>query len=206
MPCDGRAVLELGAGPALPCIVAALNGARALVATDFPNDDMLRNTEANLHANLPVRAAARCRVVGHAWGRECMGVLAALRELRAASCHGVGVDGFELIILSDLLYELEHEALLRTCNACLSHAPDARVLVAFQPHDPQNLRRQIAFFATAALPAYAMESRRLLCLAAPPMFDATADPHSAACRVHVHVLRRAAHSGEPWGLPFPSWP
>lgn len=195
VPCARGAVLELGAGPALPCIVAALNGARAVVATDFPDDEMLRNTEANLRANLPPQAAARCRTVGHAWGRDCEPVLAALRELG-------GNGGFDLVILSDLLYELEHAALLRTCTACLSARPSSRLLVVFQPHDPVNLQRQLAFFALAAQPPFELESRRLLCLKAPPMFELAATAGSTARRVHLHLLRRAAHCRQPWGLPF----
>lgn len=194
--CAGLSVLELGAGPALPCIVAALNGARALVATDFPDAEMLRNTEANLRANLPAAAAARCRTVGHAWGRDCAPVLAALCEL------GGGRAGFDLVVLSDLLYELEHEALLRSCAACLSARPCARLLVAFQPHDPVNLHRQLRFFALAAQPPFELQARRLLCLRAPAMFDAADAAGPAAWRVHVHLLRRAAHRDRPWGRPF----
>jgi predicted nicotinamide N-methyase len=137
VPCGRRLLLELGAGPALLCIIAALNGARAVVATDCPDGERVHNTEANLRVDLPARVTARCRVLGHAWGGECAPLLAALRELRSEA----GFGGFDLLTFSDLLYELEHGALLRTCDVCLSPEPCARLLVAFQPHDPQNLHR-----------------------------------------------------------------
>jgi nicotinamide N-methyltransferase len=187
-------VLELGAGPALPCIVAALCGAAAVVATDFPDEAMLRNTQANLEANLPTRALGRCRTVGHAWGGDCVPLLCALRELTASGPRS-GEDGFDLIVLSDLLYELEHEALLRTCATCLSSSAHAQVLVAFQPHDPIQLHKQLHFFALARQPPYSLCARRLFCIRAPPMFDATARVGSTARRVHVYSLWRAPLSG-----------
>jgi nicotinamide N-methyltransferase len=190
----GASVLELGAGPALPCIIAALGGAAAVVASDFPDRDMLRNTQANLDANLPARLRGRCRAVGHAWGADCAPLLSARREL--TSSGEAGADGFDLVVLSDLLYELEHEALLRSCAACLSRAPRACVLVAFQPHDLVQLGRQLRFFALASQPPYSLHARRLRCIHAPPMFHAGAAADSAARRVHVYVLWRAEHGAD----------
>jgi hypothetical protein len=45
----------------------------------------------------------------------------------------------------------------------------------------------------AARPPHELESRSLLRLNVPPMFDAAAAPLQR--RVHVHLLRRAAHRG-----------
>jgi len=44
----GKYVLELGAGAALPSIVAAMNGAAKVVATDYPDADLIENIEYNI--------------------------------------------------------------------------------------------------------------------------------------------------------------
>lgn len=193
---DGRTVLELGAGAALPCILAALHNAAAVVASDFPQPEMLRNTRANLEGSLPEAALRRTRVVGHAWGADASPLLGALADLLEPSPHAGSsgaASGFELILLSDLLYELEHEALLRSCVACLASRPHARVVAAFQPHDPIQLQRQLGFFTAAA--ELGLESRRLLCVRAPPMFRAGVPAGSPARLVHVFELRRRASPG-----------
>ena len=61
----GRAVLEVGAGAALPSVVAGLLGACALVTSDWPDARMLANTAANLNANLAPEAHQRVMVVGY---------------------------------------------------------------------------------------------------------------------------------------------
>ena len=50
--CDvqGKTVLELGAGAALPSIIAAKRGAHVL-ATDFPEDQIISNILHNADAN-----------------------------------------------------------------------------------------------------------------------------------------------------------
>mmetsp|Transcript_11484 Transcript_11484/g.34046 ORF Transcript_11484/g.34046 Transcript_11484/m.34046 type:complete len:378 (+) Transcript_11484:55-1188(+) len=224
--CQGRAVLELGAGPALPCIIAAARGARAVVATDYPDDAMLKNTHANLDRNLAPEERARTRVAGLLWGRDPQGALDALEEvvsqgsspsgaefggLCAFGCGsgdpheagakvreeaGARAQAFDLILLSDLLYELEHQALLRTCDACLAHSPQAEILVAFQPHDPVNLGRQRDFFTMAEQPPFSFVAERMLCLRAPAMFEPRA-LDEVACRVHVHRLCRSGATAAP---------
>jgi len=211
--CEGLSLLELGAGPALPCVIAALNGACAIVASDFPDAAMLDNTAANLDANLPPRLRSRCRVVGHAWGRGSAELLSARREILVLleaerepslqcakadlwSAGGDGrVEGFEMIVLSDLLYELEHHALLTSCVACLAPTPDAQVLVAFQPHDPVNLHRQRAFFELAQGPPFHLACvERISCTQAPRMFrpqrETRPQDDSPATLVHLYSLRR----------------
>ena len=66
----GRTVLELGAASGLPSIVCALNGARRVVATDYPDADLLGNLTANaarycidVARPCPIAVAVRCHVV-----------------------------------------------------------------------------------------------------------------------------------------------
>ena len=48
-----RRVLELGAGCALPALVCALNGAKRVVATDYPDDILIANIRRNIDEVLP---------------------------------------------------------------------------------------------------------------------------------------------------------
>ena len=124
---EGRSVLEIGAGAALPSVVAALRGARALVVSDYPDELMLANTRKNLQTNLPAERHERTAVVGHDWSTPPQPLLAALAELDDGAEGG----GFDLLLLSDLLYSCEHEPILTVIAATLSTAP--RIRCSFEP-------------------------------------------------------------------------
>jgi predicted nicotinamide N-methyase len=180
----GRAVLEIGAGAALPSVVAALLGARAVLVTDYPDERMLHNMRRNVQHNVPPAAAARTSVVGYDWKTSPSALLERLAELSpCADGHGRTAGGggaFELILLADLLYECEHEPILRAVAACLAAdgtagadacaasgggsdgaaaAPRARALLTFQVHDHCQLARQMAFFELA--PGFGLAGRRM---------------------------------------------
>lgn len=46
----GKSVLELGAGAGLPSIAAATWGAKQVVVTDYPNEDLVENMRINVAA------------------------------------------------------------------------------------------------------------------------------------------------------------
>ena len=48
----GKSVLELGAGAALPAIVAALNGAKCVTITDYPDGDLVESMTQNVAQNI----------------------------------------------------------------------------------------------------------------------------------------------------------
>ncbi|KAI6093082.1 hypothetical protein F4821DRAFT_222045 [Hypoxylon rubiginosum] len=69
----GLDVLELGAGTALPSIMAALLGARSVTVTDYPSEVVLKMLRANVAANAqpetsPGGTVAPLAVDGHSWG------------------------------------------------------------------------------------------------------------------------------------------
>lgn len=72
----GLATIELGAGTALPSLLAGLLGARRVVLTDYPAPAVVANLRANAARNLrPALAPAGGKLVapsvevdGHAWG------------------------------------------------------------------------------------------------------------------------------------------
>jgi hypothetical protein len=75
----GHTVLELGAGTGLAGIVAAKAGAREVVVSDYPAEEVLRNLQVNVERNLGTedrqgqvdrdRDGKKCWVVGHEWGQ-----------------------------------------------------------------------------------------------------------------------------------------
>ena len=130
---EGRSVLEIGAGAALPSVVAALRGARAQVVSDYPDELMLANTRKNLQTNLPPERYERTAVVGHDWSTPPQPLLAALAGLDGGDGPAGAAEGggFELLLLSDLLYSCEHEPILTVIAATLSTAP--RIRCSFEP-------------------------------------------------------------------------
>ena len=150
----GRTVLEIGAGAALPSVMAALLGARAVVVSDYPDDNMLQNMRANLTANLPPEQRRRAVVVGYDWNhsaRSLVSTLSGLQNSRRGGGDVGGAEGFNLVLLSDLLYECEHALILRAVASSLAAAPeDARALLTFQVHDVCQLPKHVAFFKMAA--------------------------------------------------------
>jgi EEF1A N-terminal glycine/lysine methyltransferase len=55
---------------------------------------------------------------GHIWGQKIPDILSLLSS---SSCNGEGGEKFDLIILSDLIFNhSQHDALLKTCTECLS--------------------------------------------------------------------------------------
>ncbi|KAI1414269.1 hypothetical protein F5Y13DRAFT_159150 [Hypoxylon sp. FL1857] len=69
----GLETLELGAGTALPSIMAALLGAKNVVVTDYPSATVLETLRRNVTANAkpecsPHNSLAPLIVEGHAWG------------------------------------------------------------------------------------------------------------------------------------------
>jgi predicted nicotinamide N-methyase len=73
----GRRVVELGAGAGLPSLAAALQGAAAVVVTDYPAPPFLDNLRANVARNLPPGPRAAVTVLGHAFGDPVAPLLAA---------------------------------------------------------------------------------------------------------------------------------
>ncbi|KAI8874094.1 hypothetical protein GQ42DRAFT_160034 [Ramicandelaber brevisporus] len=119
---QGRSVLELGAGAALPSITCALNGASTVVISDYPDQILLNNITLNVNANL--QGYSNVHVRGHRWGSSVADLL---------GCNGGNL--FDVIIMCDLVFNFsEHRALLRTCVNTL--AADGAAYIYFSHHRP----------------------------------------------------------------------
>ncbi|KAK7059147.1 Protein N-terminal and lysine N-methyltransferase efm7 [Paramarasmius palmivorus] len=129
----GKRVLELGAGGALPSIIAALNGAEKVFITDYPDKPLIENIQYNVDQNVPEELQNRVVVEGFIWGTPFQ-----------------STEKFDIIILSDLIFNhSQHEALLRTCEQCLSPTSPTQVLVFYSHHRPHLAHRDMEFFRLA---------------------------------------------------------
>ncbi|KAJ7281807.1 putative methyltransferase-domain-containing protein [Mycena rebaudengoi] len=165
-------VLELGAGGGLPGIVAAKNGAKHVLLTDYPDAELVTNLEHNVKVNLPGSLADRVSVQGYIWGHAVQPLLDALPPT---------VAGYNLIILSDLVFNhSQHDSLLKTCKLCL--APGACVLVFYTSHRPHLAHRDREFFTKAREQGWTCEEILLRQFA--PMFPKDSGEESVRSTVH----------------------
>jgi len=177
--CHGLQALELGAGPGLPSLVLASRGAQLVMVTDFPDQHMLDNIRWNLKHNVGPETGKDKVVQGHLWGDDPTKLLQ----------HTKG-NGFDVIIMSDLLYELDHEELLSTCQQCLRE--NGQVYVSFQLHDASQARRNLAFFDMASCPPYHFKHRQVLCVACPDPLseDYGLGENEISDYVHIYIMER----------------
>ncbi|WFD31719.1 nicotinamide N-methyltransferase [Malassezia sp. CBS 17886] len=165
----GKRILELGAAAGLPSIVAATGGAHTVLATDYPDPDLVGNIQHNLDAN--ECSAARGGVAhaqGYIWGADT-GAVCAFSP------------AYDVILMSDLVFNHQaHGALLDTCDACL--ASDGTALVFFSHHRPHLADRDLAFFHLAEVRGYC--ATEIGAWRLKPMFPE--DPGDAVVRATVH--------------------
>lgn len=90
-----KTVLELGAGAALPSLVALRLGARNTVITDFPDESILANIRHELQANHMTRSAGlSSHVNGFQWGGDIRPII----ELNNGQL-------FDVILLAEVLWK-----------------------------------------------------------------------------------------------------
>ena len=117
--CLGKTVLELGAGSALPSVVAAKLGARRVCATDYPANDVVENIARQFLAN------GVSREVGHGlpleWGSSD-------HAQAILSC----LDGkADTILMAELLWKdtyCLHKELLTSVSATLKRGSGRAIL------------------------------------------------------------------------------
>ena len=150
-------VLELGAGGALPSLVAAKNNAGLVVITDYPDDSLVDNIQWNISGNLSPAERDRTFARGYIWGRST-------DELMSLAKEKTGRASYDLIILSDLVFNhSQHDALLATCESALtpstseSSGVTPSVLVFYTHHRPHLAHRDMEFFSKAEAKGWVVE-------------------------------------------------
>eukprot|EP00899_Mesostigma_viride_P015358 jgi/Mesvir1/23823/Mv10631-RA.1 len=115
---QGSSVIELGAGTALPGLVAHAVGAARLVLTDKADEAaVLANVRANAELN-----HANCEVVGLSWGQFTTDLMSLLEK-----------GPFDFILGADVLYDsADFDDLFATVTFFLQRCPKAKFITAFQ--------------------------------------------------------------------------
>ncbi|ROV92730.1 hypothetical protein VSDG_06544 [Cytospora chrysosperma] len=160
----GLDTVELGAGTALPSLLAALLGARRVLVTDYPAPAVMANLRANVARNArpdmaplsPGDAAAavpdvEVEVGGHAWG-----------DLDTALAAG-GRHAFDRVLVCDCLWmPWQHGDLLRSIEWFLKEEEDddgARCWVVAGFHTGREKMR--GFFEEGRLAEVGLEVERI---------------------------------------------
>lgn len=117
----GQKTVELGAGTALPSLMAALLGAEEVVVTDYPAPEVLGNLKSVVAANAvpensPLGAVAPVQALGHAWGE--LGTEFALANRGK----------YDRVLVCDCLWmPWQHGNLLRSISWFLKDGDEGRV-------------------------------------------------------------------------------
>ncbi|KAJ3077290.1 nicotinamide n-methyltransferase [Podochytrium sp. JEL0797] len=175
----GKRVLELGCAAALPSMISAINEAEIVVATDYPDPNLIRTITKNLEENCPNQVAAgTLKLVPHQWGQEMQDVMGALPDASRK---------FDVIFQADLIFNhTEHRNLLKTCKAALE--PKSGVMfVYFSSHVVKWEHKDLKFFEIAQETEFGFEVEEFDAVRATAMFPD--DVGDINVRETVHCYR-----------------
>ncbi|BAM82278.1 hypothetical protein, conserved [Cyanidioschyzon merolae strain 10D] len=182
----GKTVCELGAGAGLVSIVAFLAGADQVVATDYPDPEILNSLESNIREHTANSCSSETvkraspKVVPYRWG-----------DSPDSLQRCTGLQRFQVVLLADLLsFHQAHDALLRSVKMLLAlpaNDPTAVALVTFTHHRPHLAERDLAFFRLVNADGALIAEPWLSPLQMDPMFPD--DPGDVCIRGQVHRWR-----------------
>ncbi len=146
-----RTVLEFGAGAGLPSLVCAIKGAKKVVVTDYPDEDLIENLRYNIQHSAAATTPDNLVAEGYLWGNSPSSLTSHLPD-------SPGQGGFDLVILADLLFNhSEHRKLVLSLQQTLKRTARARALVFFSPHRPWLFDKDMAFFDLAREMGFSVE-------------------------------------------------
>jgi nicotinamide N-methyltransferase len=143
-------VLEIGAAAGVPSIVSAIQGARTVVMTDYPDPDLVGNMQYNAElstSSIPPRSDGKPRlhVDGYKWGSD----VSKLRAYLPPAADGTP-SMFDVLIMADVVYShREHPNLIKTMQQTMKKDPKSVALVIFTPYQPWLLPKTEQFFPLA---------------------------------------------------------
>lgn len=128
---DGKTVIEFGAGCGLCSLVAATNGAKRVVCTDYPDDLLIDNLKFNCNDQKNII------VLGYKWGCDASEVIKENDN-----------EKFDTAILTDLVFNVAcHRQLLKSLKECLK--PDGFAMVSYTQHRALKAEQDAEFFNIA---------------------------------------------------------
>ena len=161
-----KTVVEFGSGAGLSSICCALAGAKHVVATDYPDTNLVDNLRFNC---TPYK---NITVVGHQWGKDCSPVLEAN-----------GGEKFDVAVLADLVFNHTcHTQLLESLVGCLRK--DGYALVTYTHHRTHLVKEDLRFFKLAEK-KFGFHVEQLGTKTHPPMFQDDFGPMEVRTTAHL---------------------
>ncbi|KYR00464.1 putative methyltransferase [Tieghemostelium lacteum] len=181
--CKNKNVLELGAAAGLPSFIAALNGAKKVLLTDYPDKQLIDNLEYNVDNTIPDEISKdRTYALPYLWGKDTQPLLEYLPK----------GEKFDIVILSDLIFNHTcHRHLLDSCTSTL--ADNGIIYVIFSHHRPHRAAKDLEFF-TIAEEEYNFKSEKFNEKKMKAMFEEDLGPEEVRSTVHYYTLKWKTHS------------
>ncbi|KAI5961380.1 EFM7 [Candida pseudojiufengensis] len=174
-----KRVLELGAAAALPSLICSLNNASEVVATDYPDPDLISHIEYSFKELENQTKLSNYKVKGYIWGNNVNESIYGSKDSLPDNLK------FDLIILSDLVFNhTEHHKLLTTCRNSLKS--NGKCLVVFSPHRPKLLQDDLNFFETCK--EYQFKPEKIEMINMKPMFEEDEETAEIRSRVYAYFL------------------
>ncbi|KDQ07415.1 hypothetical protein BOTBODRAFT_167039 [Botryobasidium botryosum FD-172 SS1] len=151
IPLHGVTMLELGAGVALPSLLAStLPSPPALVViTDYPDEAIMSNLRYNVESNGDlIQPGCEVIVRGYEWGTDATTLLNILPPAKSGT-------GYDVLFLSDLLYFDAHDSLIRSMVLLLSRRPASRAYIGAGKYTPSAVCSR--FLSAAADAGFVVE-------------------------------------------------
>jgi len=188
--CTNKRVLELGAGGALPSLVAACNYAEKVLITDYPEQSIIEMIQENVHSNLPEHIREnRVYVKGYLWGTNVKTLISCLEDNNEVGNSDANIQEdqkMDMIILSDLICNhREHDNLLKTASDLLKK--DGSIFVIYSSHRPWLAEKDLNFFKLAQQASYNFKLELVKSVKMEPMFEN--DPGDLTVRSTVDCYR-----------------
>lgn len=183
---EDKRVLELGAAAALPTLICAVNGAKDVVSTDYPDPELMTHIQYNIDHCEGIPEKTKTKVKGYIWGQDvnkiCYEDLQDEDDLPEVIAEE---NKFDLVILSDLIFNhTEHLKLLKACRDLMKKTGVA--LVVFTPHRAHLLPKDLEFFETAK--QFQFDSEKVDQVTWSPMFDEDEETKEVRSRVYCYKL------------------
>jgi len=141
---QNKKTVELGAGTALPSLVALAFGSQLSVITDYPDEEVLQSLKETVGYNWETcgRPIGRVEVVGHGWGEPVDEITQTVSKLSSDRNNGY----FDLAILSECLWmHRSHGALVKSVDRLL-HPERGCAILTYAHHVPGCEQADDAFF------------------------------------------------------------
>ncbi|KAK6458954.1 putative methyltransferase-domain-containing protein [Scheffersomyces xylosifermentans] len=178
----GKKILELGAASGLPGIICALNEAKQVVSTDYPDADLLSHIQYNFDVLEKSGDISKdsYEVQGYIWGNDVKPLMHVQENEEIKED-----DKFDFIILSDLVFNhTEHFKLLKTCRQSLKKT--GKCFVVFSPHRAHLLKNDLQFFETSKEFDFKPECIEMVQWT--PMFEEDQETAEIRARVYAYFL------------------